>query len=171
MRIRGTSGSETERSDLEKVKRVKLVDQFGKYMIGSLGRHGDEGLGDELPAHSSGQFIKFYQRLGNVGIWGFGDGAFQFNFPDHTKLVIAPGRTRSSSPWIDFYHLSPSAAPICCHCGMPTPYPSSIRSRCTSTSPPRRLGICAVRYQSSGSHWFSCPSVHNLDRSLPAIGP
>lgn len=110
MRIRGTSGSETERSDLEKVKRVKLVDQFGKYMIGSLGRHGDEGLGDELPAHSSGQFIKFYQRLGNVGIWGFGDGAFQFNFPDHTKLVIAPGRTRSSSPWIDFYHLSPSAA-------------------------------------------------------------
>lgn len=34
----------------------------------------------------------------------------QFNFPDHTKLVLAPGRTRSSSPWIDFYHLSPSAA-------------------------------------------------------------
>lgn len=34
----------------------------------------------------------------------------QFNFPDHTKLVISPGRTRSASPWIDFYHLSPSAA-------------------------------------------------------------
>ncbi|KAF7712863.1 Uncharacterized protein PECH_001983 [Penicillium ucsense] len=110
MKLRATSSSEAERSDLEKIKRVKLVDQFGKYMIGSLGRHGDEGMGDELPAHSSGQFIKFYQRLGNVGIWGFGDGAFQFNFPDHTKLVIAPGRTRSSSPWIDFYHLSPSAA-------------------------------------------------------------
>jgi hypothetical protein len=76
-----------------------------------LGRHGDDGLAD-APAsrQTSGQFIKFYQRLGNVGIWGFGDGAFQFNFPDHTKLVISPGRTRSSSPWIDFYHLSPSAA-------------------------------------------------------------
>lgn len=34
----------------------------------------------------------------------------QFNFPDHTKLVLSPGRTRASSPWVDFYHLSPSAA-------------------------------------------------------------
>jgi hypothetical protein len=110
MKLRVNSGSEIERSDVEKIKRVKLVDQFGKYMIGSLGRHGDEGITDDTPAQSSGQFVKFYQRLGNVGIWGFGDGAFQFNFPDHTKLVLAPGRTRSSSPWIDFYHLSPSAA-------------------------------------------------------------
>ncbi|KAJ5290927.1 hypothetical protein N7478_000178 [Penicillium angulare] len=110
MRLRLNAQSEPEKADMEKVKRVKLVDQFGKYMIGSLGRHGDEGMTDEVSSRSSGQFIKFYQRLGNVGIWGFGDGAFQFNFPDHTKLVIAPGRTRSSSPWIDFYHLSPSAA-------------------------------------------------------------
>ena len=132
MKLRINQGSEDDKSDAEKVKRVKLVDQFGKYMIGSLGRLGDEGvIDDNVPSKPSGQFIKFYQRLGNVGIWGFGDGAFQvrlipvsnnyhgtrsvltllqFNFPDHTKLVIAPGRTRSSSPWIDFYHLSPSAA-------------------------------------------------------------
>lgn len=111
MKIRVNSGTDTDRCDAEKIKRVKLVDQFGKYMIGSLGRHGDDGLADS-PAlrQTNGQFIKFYQRLGNVGIWGFGDGAFQFNFPDHTKLVISPGRTRSSSPWVDFYHLSPSAA-------------------------------------------------------------
>lgn len=38
------------------------------------------------------------------------DFAFQFNFPDHTKLVLSPGRTRNSSPWIDFYHLSAPAA-------------------------------------------------------------
>ncbi|KAJ5900002.1 hypothetical protein N7495_004746 [Penicillium taxi] len=111
MRLRANSGTEFECADMEKVKRVKLVDQFGKYMIGSLGRHGDEGPSDAAASTPpSVQFIKFYQRLGNVGIWGFGDGAFQFNFPDHTKLVIAPGRTRTSSPWIDFYHLSPSAA-------------------------------------------------------------
>ncbi|KAL4893260.1 hypothetical protein BDV59DRAFT_177889 [Aspergillus ambiguus] len=111
LKVRSNSGLESARADAEKIKRVKLVDQFGKYMIGSLGRHGDEALlDDEVMAQSHGQFIKFYQRLGNVGVWGFGDGAFQFNFPDHTKLVISPGRTRSSSPWIDFYHLSPSAA-------------------------------------------------------------
>ncbi|KAG0154588.1 hypothetical protein PDIDSM_156 [Penicillium digitatum] len=111
MRVRSNTGTDVERADAEKIKRMKLVDQFGKYMIGALGRHGDEGILDEdLPEHNSAQFVKFYQRLGNVGIWGFGDGAFQFNFPDHTKLVISPGRTRSSSPWIDFYHLSSSAA-------------------------------------------------------------
>lgn len=70
-------------ADYEKIKRVKLVDQFGKYMIGSLGRHGNEGLVDDEPvAKSDGQFIKFYQRLGNVGVWGFGDGAFQVSFFD-----------------------------------------------------------------------------------------
>ncbi|KAL4786606.1 hypothetical protein BJX76DRAFT_320804 [Aspergillus varians] len=111
IKVRTDSGVERARADAEKIKRVKLVDQFGKYMIGSLGRHGEEALLDEpMTGGAPGQFVKFYQRLGNVGVWGFGDGAFQFNFPDHTKLVLAPGRTRNSSPWMDFYHLSPSAA-------------------------------------------------------------
>ncbi|KAL2870107.1 uncharacterized protein BJX67DRAFT_307314 [Aspergillus lucknowensis] len=111
IKVRTDSGADRARADAEKIKRVKLVDQFGKYMIGSLGRHGDEGfLDDPTTGEVPGQFIKFYQRLGNVGVWGFGDGAFQFNFPDHTKLVLALGRTRNSSPWMDFYHLSPSAA-------------------------------------------------------------
>ncbi|KAJ9309635.1 hypothetical protein DTO217A2_925 [Paecilomyces variotii] len=112
IKARMDAGIDSAKCDAEKVKRVKLVDQFGKYMIGSLGRHGDEGLSDDDLASrpSSGDYIKFYQRLGNVGVWGFGDGAFQFNFPDHTKLVISHGRGRNSSPWIDFYHLSPSAA-------------------------------------------------------------
>lgn len=88
MKTRGNAGADCTKSDAEKTKRVKLVDQFGKYMIGSLGRHGDEGITDaELPTHKSGQFIKFYQRLGNVGIWGFGDGAFQVRQPD---LQIRP---------------------------------------------------------------------------------
>ncbi|KAE8138005.1 hypothetical protein BDV38DRAFT_292620 [Aspergillus pseudotamarii] len=100
---------ECARADAEKIKRVKLAHQFGEYMIGSLGRN-EAYLEDQLPPDHHGQFVKFYQRFGNVGVWGFGDGAFQFNFPDHTKIVISPGRTRSSSPWIDFYHLSPSAA-------------------------------------------------------------
>ena len=76
IKVRTNAGIECARSDAEKVKRVKLVDQFGKYMIRSLGRHSssDEGV---ARVENSGQYIKFYQRLGNVGVWGFGDGAFQ----------------------------------------------------------------------------------------------
>lgn len=78
VKVRTNAGAEQARADAEKIKRVKLVDQFGKYMIGSLGRHGDEGLSDDEPVTEGyGQYIKFYQRLGNVGVWGFGDGAFQ----------------------------------------------------------------------------------------------
>ncbi|KAM5468275.1 Cell cycle serine/threonine-protein kinase cdc5/MSD2 [Microsporum audouinii] len=97
----------------EKANRVRLVDQFGKYMVGSLGR----GAIEPSKSRGSSQYIKFYQRLGNVGVWGFGDGAFQFNFPDHTKLVLYLPERRPTDPSdlvsscrIDFYHLSPSAA-------------------------------------------------------------
>ncbi|PGH10369.1 PLK protein kinase [Blastomyces parvus] len=121
IKVRMNSGVDTARCDAEKVKRVKLVDQFGKYMIGTLGRSVDEDCppeGETTDRFSGkiGQYVKFYQRLGNVGIWGFGDGAFQFNFPDHTKLVISfspHGSQGSSEPrscQADFYHLSPSAA-------------------------------------------------------------
>jgi hypothetical protein len=78
IKVRTNSGFERARADAEKIKRVKLVDQFGKYMIGSLGRHDDDDTSeDDKPTDGLGQFIKFYQRLGNVGVWGFGDGAFQ----------------------------------------------------------------------------------------------
>lgn len=99
------AGSKANR---EKWRRVKLVDAFGGYMIGSLGRDSrgaSESKDDDKDDTTSSQFVKFYQRLGNVGIWGFGDGAFQFNFPDHTKIVLSQG-----GAWTDFYHLTPSAA-------------------------------------------------------------
>lgn len=82
VRVRMNAGIECAKCEAEKVKRVKLVDQFGKYMIGSLGRHGDEGSleDDMLPTSSAGHYVKFYQRLGNVGVWGFGDGAFQVSY-------------------------------------------------------------------------------------------
>lgn len=100
--------------DYEKRKKLCLWDKFGKYMTQTLGK-GDEGdiqtLIEEPNSsrpqrnHVAGPFVKFYQRLGNVGIWGFGDGSFQFNFPDHTKLVIS-----ASGNWLDFYHLPIPAA-------------------------------------------------------------
>ena len=99
--------------DYEKRRKLCLWDKFGKYMTQTLGKS-EEIVADSLEGANSsrsrrsniaGPFVKFYQRLGNVGIWGFGDGSFQFNFPDHTKLVISGDGT-----WLDFYHLPTQAA-------------------------------------------------------------
>ncbi|KAF2228647.1 Pkinase-domain-containing protein [Viridothelium virens] len=43
-----------------------------------------------LSSPPSKDFVRFYQRHGNVGTWAFASGALQFNFPDHTKLVLSP---------------------------------------------------------------------------------
>ena len=100
--------------DFEKRKKLCLWEKFGKYMTQTLGKSDsdtDESAGTTSTSRArkaqsiAGPFVKFYQRLGNVGIWGFGDGSFQFNFPDHTKLVIS-----DNGAWLDFYHLPIAAA-------------------------------------------------------------
>lgn len=99
--------------DYEKRRKLCLWDKFGKYMTQTLGKSEEidaDALEDANSSRSrrnniAGPFVKFYQRLGNVGIWGFGDGSFQFNFPDHTKLVVSGDGT-----WLDFYHLPTHAA-------------------------------------------------------------
>ena len=106
--------------DYEKRKKLVLWDKFGKYMTQTLGKSEEEenltkfvSVGEKmypedlnkLKRNSARPFVKFYQRLGNVGIWGFGSGSFQFNFPDHTKLVIS-----DDGSWLDFYHLPLAAA-------------------------------------------------------------
>ena len=106
----------TNSHENEKRRAVSLWDKFGSYMTDTL-VNGTEDLTDlaseSLDAKTSPDgkkhdkpsgatsFVKFYQRLGNVGVWGFGDGGFQFNFPDHTKLIIS-----NDGAWADFYHLS-----------------------------------------------------------------
>lgn len=99
--------------DYEKRRKLCLWDKFGKYMTQTLGKSEEinkQSLEEPTTSRSrrnsvAGPFVKFYQRLGNVGIWGFGDGSFQFNFPDHTKLVVSGDAT-----WLDFYHLPTQAA-------------------------------------------------------------
>ena len=115
-------GPGTDAFDHEKRKKLCLWDKFGKYMTQTLGKSAEDDATlaalEEPSANTSrnkrsrsnpgsGPFIRFYQRLGNVGIWGFGDNSFQFNFPDHTKLVISADGT-----WLDFYHLPVSAAKV-----------------------------------------------------------
>ena len=102
-------------NEWEHRKRGKLVlwKKFANYMV-SYGkdhiypdtdvqkRETQEKKADSKP---SSNVISFYQRWGDVGCWGFGDGHFQFNFPDHTKIVITADGT-----WCDFYHLPMEAA-------------------------------------------------------------
>ncbi|KAF2459838.1 P-loop containing nucleoside triphosphate hydrolase protein [Lineolata rhizophorae] len=61
--------------------------KFGKYMCQQLGQA--DGRVDSSDSEKKISFVRFYQRVGGVGVWGFGDGSFQFNFPDHTKLVLS----------------------------------------------------------------------------------
>lgn len=99
--------------DHEKRRKLALWDKFGRYMTQNLGKSDEadsQSIEDSNTSRSrrknvAGPFLKFYQRLGNVGIWGFGDRSFQINFPDHTKLVISDG-----GAWLDFYHLPIAAA-------------------------------------------------------------
>ncbi len=90
----------------ERVRLVGLLDKFGKYMTNLNASDADE----ELHAKAV-SFIRFYQRLGNVGIWGFGDGSFQFNFPDHTKLLVyRSSKNDGQRLMLDLYYLQPEDA-------------------------------------------------------------
>lgn len=111
--VPGRLGPGFDVHDFEKRKKLSLWDKFGRYMTQSLGKS-DEADSQSLEQPNTsrsrrnnvaGPFLKFYQRLGNVGIWGYGDGSFQINFPDHTKLVIS-----NDGAWLDFYHLPISVA-------------------------------------------------------------
>lgn len=128
--------------DARKKTTGVLWAKFGKYMCAQLG---EGGLGDTdtiVDAHGEAVFPRFYQRLGAVGVWGFSDGSLQvscshneiqrgeynankrcqFNFPDHTKLVISPDGT-----YLNFTVLSPEAMTyLKAHGDLPFKY---IRSR------------------------------------------
>ncbi len=66
---------------------VVLWKKFANYMTTALGNGDLEGVDeahgnkhtDRKSSRSShiGPYVKFYQRFGNVGVWGFGSGSFQ----------------------------------------------------------------------------------------------
>ncbi|MCJ1291363.1 Cell cycle serine/threonine-protein kinase cdc5/MSD2 [Xylographa carneopallida] len=97
--------------DNEKRRMLNLWDKFAKYMTQTLGEKTDGAphllAPGNPPPGDADAFVKFYQRLGNVGIWAFANQTFQFNFPDHTKLVLS-----ATDPGADFYHLSVAAAAL-----------------------------------------------------------
>lgn len=67
-----------------RIEEIRTVwHKFGKYMCATFG---DE----ERPMRKDPRvnFVKFYQRLGNVGIWGFDDGSFQVSNTDAHLLIL-----------------------------------------------------------------------------------
>lgn len=102
----GRLGPGLDSFDHERRKKVCLWDKFGKYMTQAFSKEDHDGadlpLDDPPPTSSkvTAPFVTFYQRLGNTGIWAFSDTSLQFNFPDHTKVVIS-----NAGEWVDFYHL------------------------------------------------------------------
>ena len=119
----------TDEWDDRKREKIVLWKKFANYMT-AFGRDQDYPYEDALSRSPhdrrteivpAGNIVTFYQRFGDVGCWAFCDGHFQvlglvtetefsanaiqFNFPDHTKVVISADGT-----WCDFYHLPLEAA-------------------------------------------------------------
>ncbi|KAK4498716.1 hypothetical protein PRZ48_009226 [Zasmidium cellare] len=67
--------------------------KFGRYMCQSLDGEESNTAGSRDPEN----FVRFYQRIGCVGVWAFKDGSLQVHFPDHTKLVLSPTGTHISA--------------------------------------------------------------------------
>ncbi|KAL8994390.1 MAG: hypothetical protein Q9169_005625 [Polycauliona sp. 2 TL-2023] len=85
----------------EKRRRISNWSRFADYMVKNLDL--DTSNDTDVPTDSKdvhGPHPRFFQRLGNVSIWGFIDGAFQFNFPDHTKMTL-----HRTGKWVDYYYL------------------------------------------------------------------
>ncbi|KAI4229443.1 MAG: hypothetical protein LQ349_006396 [Xanthoria aureola] len=87
--------------ETEKRRRVSYWSRFADYMVKNL--NPDASIDADAPIdtkHVHGPCPRFFQRLGNVSLWAFVDGAFQFNFPDHTKMTL-----HRNGRWLDYYYL------------------------------------------------------------------
>ena len=111
----GTAGKMNPGKDIyqhRKRERIILWKKFANYMI-AYGRDDAAPVDDmdSAAAMSPGEkgtqaeLVTFYQRFGDVGCWVFCDGHLQFNFPDHTKIVLD-----STGTWCHFWHLPQDAA-------------------------------------------------------------
>ncbi|KAK9425076.1 putative Kinase-like domain-containing protein [Seiridium unicorne] len=99
--------------DYRKREHLILWKKFANYMM-AYGRDQEAPTDDtghiQIPPSSNTALapcdvVTFYQRIGDVGCWVFADGHLQFNFPDHTKIVLD-----STGTWCHFWHLPQEAA-------------------------------------------------------------
>ncbi|ODA76576.1 hypothetical protein RJ55_07846 [Drechmeria coniospora] len=112
----GTAGKMSPGKDIyqhRKRERIILWKKFANYMIAygrdetapAGGATGGSGVMSPGQRDTQAELVTFYQRFGDVGCWSFCDGHLQFNFPDHTKIVLDPTGT-----WCHFWHLPQEAA-------------------------------------------------------------
>ncbi|ERT02201.1 PLK protein kinase [Sporothrix schenckii ATCC 58251] len=104
--------------DHRKRECIVLWKKFANYML-AYGRELDGGIDERANDHARktaataavdnsivpSDVVTFYQRFGDVGCWVFCDGHLQFNFPDHTKVVLD-----AAGVWCHFWHLPAEAA-------------------------------------------------------------
>ncbi|OBT76224.1 PLK protein kinase [Pseudogymnoascus sp. 05NY08] len=113
--VAGKLGRGKDEWEDRKREKIVLWRKFANYMT-VFGRDQDHPYDDALNRMSldgdsdssdpnKSNVVTFYQRFGDVGCWGFRNGSFQFNFPDHTKILLSADGT-----WCDFYHLPLEAA-------------------------------------------------------------
>ncbi|RNJ61313.1 Cell cycle serine/threonine-protein kinase cdc5/MSD2 [Verticillium nonalfalfae] len=140
---RGVAGKMPPGRDVyehRKRERVILWKKFANYMIAygrdEFGPGHDNTVdlfGSQDPSSTQPtDLVIFYQRLGDVGCWVFCDGHLQFNFPDHTKLVI-----NAAGTWCHFWHLPQDAAESLAKTG--TLDPKSLDERSTLSYPLQTL--------------------------------
>ena len=100
--------------------------KFGRYMCQSLD-------GEETAREASGEnLVRFYQRVGNVGIWAFVDGCLQVShpFPDFTKSRNTnTRRSRSTSPTTPSLCFPPAAPTSPQPASLPKPRRTSLPTR------------------------------------------
>ncbi|KAI0176204.1 kinase-like protein [Hypoxylon sp. FL1284] len=99
--------------DYRKRAHLILWKKFANYMM-AYGRDQDATTDDtgllQIPTSTKqtmppADVVTFYQRIGDVGCWVFADGHLQFNFPDHTKIVLD-----ATGTWCHFWHLPQESA-------------------------------------------------------------
>jgi hypothetical protein len=123
----------------ERREALFLWSRFANYMTQKLGSDASSARPSQLSpsalstasdGKADATFPVVYQRFGNVNAWAFTSGSLQFDFPDHTKVVLSPG-----GEWIELHHLDPSLSSAL-HSDLPISSSGSSTSSQTEHAPP-----------------------------------
>lgn len=76
--IQKVSVSGTDEKTRERIRMLRILwVKFGRYMSQSLNGSDEDMASEDVDEASDLLFVRFYQRMGNVGVWGFSDGCVQ----------------------------------------------------------------------------------------------